>query len=501
MSSASRSSNAGSGRPRRSKTVRLADYGSRKPAQLSGGQRQRVALARALVNRPKVLLLDEPLGALDLKLRQAMQLELKQIQRDVGITFVFVTHDQDEALTMSDRIAVFNDGRIEQVGPPEEVYERPASAFVAGFVGTSNLLGGRGAESVIGRPGLFSIRPEKIRIDGELSEPAAAGDTSATGTVTDVVYAGATVRYAVALDAGRAAVGRPAEHRRRFRRRPRPAQLAPRTQFPGSRSVEGFAMKNRKTRLAGILGVSLLVAACGTSGSNSAAPPGAQGFTPPKLEALKALGQPEGQLNVLAWPGYAENGSNDPKVNWVTPFEQQTGCKVNVKPFGTSDEAVTLMKTGGYDVVSASGDASLRLVASGDVEPVNTALVPNYADVQPFLKDKSWNSVGGVSYGVPHGWGANLLTWRTDKVTPAPTSWSVMFDANSPYKGKVIAYDSPIYIADAALYLMAHQPDLGIKNPYALDDKQFTAAVEPAQAAASAGVASTGRTTSRSRRR
>ncbi|MEV5720166.1 ABC transporter substrate-binding protein [Amycolatopsis mediterranei] len=236
-------------------------------------------------------------------------------------------------------------------------------------------------------------------------------------------------------------------------------------------------MKNRKTRLAGILGAGLLLAACGTSSSNSSAPPGAQGFTPPKLEALKALGQPEGQLNVLAWPGYAENGSNDPKVNWVTPFEQQTGCKVNVKPFGTSDEAVTLMKTGQYDVVSASGDASLRLVASGDAEPVNTALVPNYADVQPFLKDKSWNSVGGVSYGIPHGWGANLLTWRTDKVTPAPASWSVMFDANSPYKGKVIAYDSPIYLADAALYLMAHQPDLGIKNPYALDDKQFTAAV------------------------
>ncbi|GAB3166585.1 ABC transporter substrate-binding protein [Amycolatopsis stemonae] len=236
-------------------------------------------------------------------------------------------------------------------------------------------------------------------------------------------------------------------------------------------------MKNRKTRLAGLLGASLLLAACGTSGSNSAAPPGAQGFTPPKLEALKALGQPEGALNVLAWPGYAENGSNDPKVNWVTPFEQQTGCKVNVKPFGTSDEAVTLMKTGQYDVVSASGDASLRLVASGDAEPVNTALVPNYNDVQPFLKNKSWNSVGNVAYGIPHGWGANLLTWRTDKVTPAPDSWSVMFDANSPYKGKVIAYDSPIYIADAALYLMAHQPDLGIKNPYALDDKQFTAAV------------------------
>ncbi|WP_020662340.1 ABC transporter substrate-binding protein [Amycolatopsis benzoatilytica] len=239
-------------------------------------------------------------------------------------------------------------------------------------------------------------------------------------------------------------------------------------------------MKNRKTLLAGLCGVGLLLAACGTSGSDSktGSAPGAQGFTPPKLAALTQLGQPEGQLNVLAWPGYAENGSNDPKVNWVTPFEQQTGCKVNVKPFGTSDEAVTLMKTGQYDVVSASGDASLRLVASGDVEPVNTALVPNYNDIYPFLKNKSWNSVNNVSYGIPHGWGANVLAYRTDKVTPEPKSWSPMFDEKSPYKGKVIAYDSPIYIADAALYLMAHRPDLGIKNPYALDDKQFAAAVD-----------------------
>jgi putative spermidine/putrescine transport system substrate-binding protein len=239
-------------------------------------------------------------------------------------------------------------------------------------------------------------------------------------------------------------------------------------------------MKNRKTLLVGLCGVSLLLAACGTASnsSSSGSAPGAQGFTPPKLAALTELGQPEGQLNVLAWPGYAENGSNDPKVNWVTPFEQQTGCKVNVKPFGTSDEAVTLMKTGQYDVVSASGDASLRLVASGDVEPVNTALVPNYNDIYPFLKNKSWNSVNNVAYGIPHGWGANVLTWRTDKVNPAPTSWSSMFDPNSPYKGKIIAYDSPIYIADAAVYLMAHQPDLGIKNPYALDDKQFNAAVD-----------------------
>ncbi|WP_028923864.1 ABC transporter substrate-binding protein [Pseudonocardia acaciae] len=238
-------------------------------------------------------------------------------------------------------------------------------------------------------------------------------------------------------------------------------------------------MRNRKALLAGVLCAGLLVAACGTSGgSGTGAQPGAKGFSPPSLPAMPKLGQPEGQLTVLAWPGYAENGGNDPKVNWVAPFEQQTGCKVNVKTFGTSDEAVTLMKTGQYDVVSASGDASLRLIASGDVEPVNTALVPNYADTFEFLKNRSWNSVNGVAYGIPHGWGANLLTWRTDKVTPAPTSWSVMFEPGSPYHGKIVAYDSPIYIADAALYLMAHQPQLGIKNPYALDQAQFQAAVD-----------------------
>jgi putative spermidine/putrescine transport system ATP-binding protein len=184
------------------RTVRLDDFGERRPTQLSGGQRQRVALARALVNRPKVLLLDEPLGALDLKLRLAMQTELKQIQRDVGITFLFVTHDQDEALTMSDRVAVFNEGRIEQVGTPAEVYEEPATPFVAGFVGTSNLLSGLSAETVVGKDGTYSIRPEKIRIDGDLSRAAPPGEVAATGTVTSAVYAGATMRYEVTLDAG-----------------------------------------------------------------------------------------------------------------------------------------------------------------------------------------------------------------------------------------------------------------------------------------------------------
>jgi len=172
--------------------VRLEGFGTRRPSEMSGGQRQRVALARALVNRPKVLLLDEPLGALDLKLREQMQVELKQIQRDVGITFVFVTHDQDEALTMSDRVAVFDQGRITQVGTPEEVYERPASTFVAGFVGTSNLLSGDVARALLGRDGTFSVRPEKVSM----------GADGAPGTVAEVIYAGPVTRYVVDLDAG-----------------------------------------------------------------------------------------------------------------------------------------------------------------------------------------------------------------------------------------------------------------------------------------------------------
>ncbi|GGJ50799.1 ABC transporter ATP-binding protein [Streptomyces brasiliensis] len=182
--------------------VRLEGYGKRRPAQLSGGQRQRVALARALVGRPRVLLLDEPLGALDLKLREQMQVELKALQREVGITFVFVTHDQEEALTMSDRIAVFQQGRIEQVGTPAEIYERPATSFVASFVGTSNLLTGESAQRVVGAPGTYSVRPEKIRV---LKESATADEpehATATGTVAEVVYLGDSTRFLVDLDAG-----------------------------------------------------------------------------------------------------------------------------------------------------------------------------------------------------------------------------------------------------------------------------------------------------------
>jgi putative spermidine/putrescine transport system substrate-binding protein len=191
-----------------------------------------------------------------------------------------------------------------------------------------------------------------------------------------------------------------------------------------------------------------------------------------------SIGKGEGKLNLIAWAGYVEDGSTDPKENWVTPFEKQTGCKIHRTVGNTSDEMVTLMRTGNYDGVSASGDATLRLIASGDVAAVNTDLVSNYKDVFPALKNKKFNSVNGQMYGIPHGRGANLLMWLTDKVTPAPTSWKVVFDPNSPYKGKVTAYDNAIYIADAALYLMRHKPELGIKNPYELDDKQFKASVD-----------------------
>ncbi len=181
--------------------VRLPQMGKRKPSQLSGGQRQRIALARALVNRPRVLLLDEPLGALDLKLRQEMQIELKEIQKRVGITFVFVTHDQEEALTMSDRIAVFNAGRVEQVGTPAKVYEHPATAFVAGFVGTSNLVRSDVALELAGAAQPFSIRPEKIRMV-EPGTPVQPGWAALQGTIREVVYLGMFTRYVVTIDEG-----------------------------------------------------------------------------------------------------------------------------------------------------------------------------------------------------------------------------------------------------------------------------------------------------------
>jgi putative spermidine/putrescine transport system substrate-binding protein len=225
------------------------------------------------------------------------------------------------------------------------------------------------------------------------------------------------------------------------------------------------------TRRAGFAGLAVasivILAGCGTGGSTAEGP-----------AALTELGDPEGAVSILAWPGYVEDGTNYPEYDWVSGFEEATGCMVTTKTYGTSDEAVSLMKTGDYDVVAASGDASLRMMVAGDVQPVNTDLVPSYAGIYDFLKNQSHNSLDGVAYGVPHGYGANLLQYNTEVFAEAPTSWSVVWDENSPYAGKITAYDSPIYIADAALYLMKTQPDLGITNPYALDETQFAAAVE-----------------------
>ncbi|WP_370249754.1 ABC transporter substrate-binding protein [Nocardioides sp.] len=217
--------------------------------------------------------------------------------------------------------------------------------------------------------------------------------------------------------------------------------------------------------LTAALALSLSLAACGSDDTEAT------------TGAPTELGENEGQVSILAWPGYVEDGSNDPAVDWVSSFEEETGCEVTTKVYGTSDEAFNLAKSGDYDVVVASGDLTLRLIASGEAAEVNTDLVPNYEKVFDFLKDKEWNTVDGKNYGVPHGYGANLLMYNAD-VMDEPTSWDVVFEKGSAYQGKVTAYDSPIYIADAAMYLMATQPDLGITNPYALDEDQLAAAVD-----------------------
>ena len=227
-------------------------------------------------------------------------------------------------------------------------------------------------------------------------------------------------------------------------------------------------------RLAALAASSVLVIA-GCS-SNTAEPTDTSGV--PNVPMATEVGDGEGALNIVVWAGYAEDGSTDPAVDWVTPFETATGCMVNVKVGNTSDEMVTLIKSGQYDGVSASGDATLRLIYGGDVAPVNTDLVPNYATVADFLKNREWNSANDTMYGIPHGWGANILMYNTAEVSPAPTSWGSVFEADSPYAGKITAYDSPIYIADAALYLKSAKPELGITDPYALDDAQFQAAVD-----------------------
>jgi putative spermidine/putrescine transport system substrate-binding protein len=217
------------------------------------------------------------------------------------------------------------------------------------------------------------------------------------------------------------------------------------------------------------IAVAALVAAC----SGISATPA------PSLPA--SVGGGEGQLDLIARTGHVVGGTGGEKVegvDWVTPFEAATGCKVTVKVAATSDEMIALMRTGTYDGVAAAGDATRRLIEAGDVAAVNLDLVPNHKAVFASLTSTPHDTVNGVHYGVPHGRGANLLAYNTDVVKPAPDSWSVVWDPNTPLAGKITDYDSPIYIADAAVYLMATRPDLGIRDPYALDEKQLAAAVD-----------------------
>jgi putative spermidine/putrescine transport system substrate-binding protein len=229
--------------------------------------------------------------------------------------------------------------------------------------------------------------------------------------------------------------------------------------------------------------LALVASACGggtgnpTQGAPTSGTASEGATAPPATQAT--LGPGEGELNLVAWAGYVVGGTGGEQVegyDWVTPFEDATGCKVTVKVGLDSSNMVQLMKTGQYDGVSASGDATLRLIAGNDVSPVNFDLIPNYKDVFDGLKNQSYNTVNGAGYGVPHGRGANVLMWDPSAVTTAPDSWSVVFAADSPYKGKVTAYNYAIYVADAALYLMKTKPELGITNPYALDATQLAAA-------------------------
>ncbi len=200
-------------------------------------------------------------------------------------------------------------------------------------------------------------------------------------------------------------------------------------------------------------------------------------------EMKKEIGAGEGQVDIVAWPGYIERGQTDKNFDWVTDFEAKTQCKVNIKTAGTSDEMVALMNEGGFDLVTASGDASLRLISGKRVQPINIDLIPSWKTVDERLQNAPWHTVGGVHYGVPYQWGANVLAYNTNVFKEAPKSWSVVFEEqNLPdgksNKGRVQAFDGPIYIADAALYLMKKKPELGIKDPYELTEEQYKAALD-----------------------
>jgi len=236
----------------------------------------------------------------------------------------------------------------------------------------------------------------------------------------------------------------------------------------GSRPAFAFAF---------VLVIGLALAGCQKKEEQTTAVPAQSAAQPVSAEGL------EGQLNIVAWPGYIERGATDKKYDWVTAFENDTGCKVTVKTAGTSDDMVTLLEQGGYDLVTASGDASLRLIRTGLVQPIDLERVPSYVNVDERLKQAPWHFVDGKHFGTPYQWGPNVLMYSTKAFAAPPTSWSVVFEEQrlgdgKSNKGRVQAYDGAIYIADAALYLMAKKPELAIKDPYELNEEQYAAVLE-----------------------
>jgi len=234
----------------------------------------------------------------------------------------------------------------------------------------------------------------------------------------------------------------------------------------------------KKSRIAKVVTIlpilaSLILSACGGAAPQATESTGG---------AMQSIGEGEGEVSIVAWAGYIERGETDPAYDWVTQFEADTGCKVTVKVAATSDEMVALMNEGGFDLVTASGDASNRLISGGRVQEINTALIPRWSSVDPRLQDAPWHTVDGKHYGVPYQWGPNVLMYNTNVFPEPPTSWSVVFEEQTlpdgqSNKGRVQAYDGPIYVADAALYLKAHNPELGIADPYELTREQFDAAL------------------------
>ena len=242
-------------------------------------------------------------------------------------------------------------------------------------------------------------------------------------------------------------------------------------------------MRSRLTKGLALFAIlSLVLAACVAPAANAPAAPAADEAASTS-SMMTEVGEGEGEVAIVAWAGYIERGETDPAYDWVTEFEAETGCQVSVKTAATSDEMVTLMNEGGFDLVTASGDASLRLVAGETVQPINIDLIPSYSTIDERLQNAAWHTVGDVHYGVPYQWGSNVLMYNTEIFPEAPTSWNVVFEEmtfsdGQSNKDRVQAYDGPIYVADAALYLKAHQPDLGIEDPYSLNQAQFDAAIE-----------------------